>query len=152
MLLFYSMHRAYGVMIWEILTFGKQPLPDMNSQDIVNAAQIRGCLHHARYTHAYTSYIYIIESVPYKLTKINLCKCNSLIFACRPPNCPGELWDLVTECHQWEVEERPSFDEIVAMELFNVISQRPPLLNSTSISSETEQTMLLAKSESFSLD
>ena len=37
-------------MIWEILTFGQQALPDMSIQDIVDAAQNER-LHHTRYTH-----------------------------------------------------------------------------------------------------
>ncbi len=47
--------RAYGVMIWEILTFGQQPLPDMSTQDIIDAAQ-NGHLQHTRYMHACSSY------------------------------------------------------------------------------------------------
>ena len=35
-------------MIWEILTFGQQALPDMSTQDIVDAAQ-NGHLQHTRY-------------------------------------------------------------------------------------------------------
>ncbi len=48
-------YRAYGVMIWEILTLGQQPLPDMSTQDIVDAVQ-NGHLQHTRYIHACSSY------------------------------------------------------------------------------------------------
>ncbi len=53
-LLFLFVSRAYGVMIWEILTFGQQALPDMSTQDIVDAAQ-NGRLHHTRYKHLVAS-------------------------------------------------------------------------------------------------
>ena len=49
------------------------------------------------------------------------------------------------------MEERPSFEKIVAMELFDVVSEKPHLINSGSVSptvSEFEETnMLLSKSE-----
>ncbi len=48
-------YRAYGVTIWEILTLGQQPLSDMSTQDIVDAAQ-NGHLQHTRYLHACSSY------------------------------------------------------------------------------------------------
>ena len=32
-------YRAYGVVLWEISTYGETPLEDWEVQDIVNAAQ-----------------------------------------------------------------------------------------------------------------
>ncbi len=55
---------------------------------------------------------------------------------CRPQHAPDDLSLLMTSCHQWEVDERPSFTEIVAMELFNVVNKRPSLLSSTTASTQ----------------
>ncbi len=65
----------------------------------------------------------------------------------RPLSSPGDLWELVSDCHQWEVDERPSFTEIIAMELFNVVNKRPPL-SSASLTAipESGQPLVLTNS------
>ncbi len=45
----------------------------------------------------------------------------------------------MTNCHQWEVDKRPSFTKIVAMELFNIVNKRPSLLNSTTMSTQKSE-------------
>ncbi len=45
----------------------------------------------------------------------------------------------MTSCHQWEVDKRPSFTKIVAMELFNIVNKRPSLLNSTTMSTQESE-------------
>ena len=39
--------RSFGVLLWEIVSYGRTPLDDAAMEDIVNAAQ-DGTLHHAR--------------------------------------------------------------------------------------------------------
>ena len=41
------MHRSYGVVLWEITSYGGAPLDDMEAKDIVEAAQ-DGTLQHSR--------------------------------------------------------------------------------------------------------
>ena len=66
----------------------------------------------------------------------------------RPPGSPGDLWELVSDCHQLEVDERPSFTKIIAMELFNVVNKRPPLPSFASLTAipESEQPSLFTNS------
>ncbi len=66
----------------------------------------------------------------------------------RPLSSPGDLWELVSDCHQWEVGERPSFTEIIAMELFNVVNDIPQLLSSAVLTAipESEQSLVIINS------
>lgn len=41
------MYRSYGVVLWEITSYGDTPLDDMEANDIVQAAQ-DGTLKHSR--------------------------------------------------------------------------------------------------------
>ena len=43
-------YRSYGVLLWEIVSYGKTPLGDSSVEDIISAAQNR-TLYHARYVH-----------------------------------------------------------------------------------------------------
>ena len=40
--------RSYGVLLWEIMTYGKAPLEGVGIQSIVDAAHDK-TIHHARY-------------------------------------------------------------------------------------------------------
>ena len=40
--------RSYGVVLWEITSYGDAPLDDMEAKDIIEAAQ-DGTLQHSRY-------------------------------------------------------------------------------------------------------
>ena len=40
-------YRSYGVVLWEITSYGDSPLDDMEAKDIVEAAQ-DGTLQHSR--------------------------------------------------------------------------------------------------------
>lgn len=43
----YMHGRSYGVVLWEITSYGESPLDDMEAKDIVEAAQ-NGVLQHSR--------------------------------------------------------------------------------------------------------
>ena len=47
MLLISILNRSYGVVLWEITSYGDTPLDDMEARDIVKAAQ-DGTLQHSR--------------------------------------------------------------------------------------------------------
>ena len=50
-----GMYRSFGVLLWEIVSYGKPPLGDSSVEDIIDAAQ-KGDLRHARYANIVYSY------------------------------------------------------------------------------------------------
>ena len=54
-------HRSYGVVLWEITSYGESPLDDMEAKDIVEAAE-NGTLKHSR--SGYTLYASINQFQP----------------------------------------------------------------------------------------
>lgn len=43
----YNNNRSFGVLLWEIFTYGRTPLADNSIEDIIDAAQ-NGSLYHTR--------------------------------------------------------------------------------------------------------
>ena len=40
-----NLHRSYGVVLWEITSYGESPLDDMEAKDVIEAAQDRTLSH-----------------------------------------------------------------------------------------------------------
>ena len=91
--------RSFGVLLWEIVTYGQTPLSDTSVEDIVDAAQ-NSALCHARLKKSVTMSCYFSITIYLSLHY-------------RPPNCSDYLYQVMSECLKHNYDDRPGFKDIV---------------------------------------
>ena len=62
----YSYYRSFGILVWEVATYGKTPFHNVAAEDIIEMAS-HGSL---KPTRLLFKYIYIIYTYPYVLTSV----------------------------------------------------------------------------------
>ena len=89
----YTLCRSYGVLVWEVVTFGEFPHDKLQVNELVELAS-NGSLKLNRYM--YTNKGCVIISL-----------------LVRPVGCPNMLADLIFKCTEIQSENRPTFTEIL---------------------------------------
>ena len=99
--------RSFGVLLWEIVSYGGTPLDDVSMEGVVNAAE-NGTLRHARLELMSDSVI-IINAIVSLYQSLYLL----LSLHIRPPDCSDHLYQLMSDCLKNNCDDRPGFNDIV---------------------------------------
>ena len=89
------------MLLWEIVTYGKLPLSELETEEIIQKAEVKElyhprCAHTNAHTHTHTR------------------SCTHILHAHnRPENCPEDFYTVMSKCHKYSPKERITFEKIV---------------------------------------
>lgn len=92
---------AFGILLWEIATYGMSPYPGIDLTDVYHTLE--------------TGYRYIICFSSVHCVLYAELKQQHLVVHYRmecPPGCPPRVYDLMQQCWHWNANDRPTFNEI----------------------------------------
>ena len=93
-------YRSFGVLIWEIATYGEVPHSNLQTRDIIEMAA-NGTLRVNRWLTIMHHHICIYITL------------GSILYTLSPVGCPEILASLISQCTRIQSEDRPTFTELL---------------------------------------